>query len=131
MSITYHQQFAKRSAGHALAFLREGDMAKYLIQGSYTPDGIQGLMKEGASGRRDHFRQNVASLDGSVETLYFAFGSDDLVAIVDLPDNVSSAALSLGIGAGGAFRSRVTVLLTPEEIDEAVRKDISYRRPGA
>jgi uncharacterized protein with GYD domain len=109
---------------------QEVDMAKYLIQGSYTSDGIKGLMKEGGSSRRDHFRQNVSSLNGTVEALYFAFGNDDLVAIVDLPDNVSSAALSLGIGAGGAFRSRVTVLLTPEEVDEAVKKDIGYRPPG-
>jgi uncharacterized protein with GYD domain len=105
-------------------------MAKYLLQGGYTSDGVKGLMKEGGSGRRDHFRQNVDSLGGTVEALYFAFGSDDLVAIVDLPDNVSSAALSLGISAGGAFHSRVTVLITPEEIDRAITKEIGYRPPG-
>jgi uncharacterized protein with GYD domain len=110
--------------------VKEGDMPKYLIQGAYTSEGIKGLVKEGGSSRRDHFQSNVDRLGGMVENLYFAFGTDDLIAIVDLPDNVSSTALSLGIGAGGAFRPRVTVLITPEEVDQAVQKDIGYRPPG-
>lgn len=106
-------------------------MPKYLCLGSYTGQGITGLMKEGGSGRRDHFQQIVNNLGGSVEAFYFAFGSDDLIAVVDLPDNVSSTALSLGIAAGGSFQPRVTVLITPEEVDEAVKKGIGYRPPGA
>lgn len=46
----------------------------------------KGLLKEGASGRRAAVDHVVAELGGTVEAMYFAFGEDDLVCIVDLPD---------------------------------------------
>lgn len=108
-------------------------MPKYMVHGSYTPDGARGLIREGGTSRSSHFRQNISNLGGKVEAFYFAFGEDDIYTIVDLPDNVSSAALSLAIGAGGGFHSSTVVLLTPEEIDHASRKADSagYRPPGS
>lgn len=106
-------------------------MAKYLVQGSYTTEGVQGLMKVGGSSRSAHFEQITKTLGGTVEAFYYAFGTDDVVSIVELPGDVEVAALSLGIAAGGAFRPRVTVLVTPDRVDEAVKKDIGYRAPGA
>ena len=107
-------------------------MAKYLSYGSYTLEGVRGLLKEGGSSRSAHFKEVIANLGGKVEAFYFAFGGDDIYAIVDLPDNVSAAAVSLAIGAGGGFRGSTTVLLTPEEMDQAARKAAStgYRPPG-
>jgi hypothetical protein len=49
---------------------------------------------------------------------------------MDLPDNASAAALSLAVSAGGASKVKTTVLLTPEEIDQAAKKSIHYRPPG-
>ena len=60
-----------------------------------------------------------------------AFGGDDFLAIADLPDNASAAAISLAVSASGAIRSQTTVLLTPEEIDAAAKKTVDYRAPGA
>ncbi|MFD7434839.1 GYD domain-containing protein [Streptomyces sp. NPDC059861] len=105
-------------------------MAKFLIQATYTPEGTKGLLKEGASGRRAAVEQVVTGLGGTVETMYFAFGEDDLVLIVDFPDPVSMAAVSLTVKASGALRTRATPLLTLDEIDEATRRQVPFRAPG-
>ena len=107
-------------------------MPNYLIHGSYTLDGVRGLLKEGGSSRRSHFTENVGNLGGRVEAFYFAFGGEDIYAIVDLPDNVSSTAISLALGAGGGFRASTIVLITPEEVDQATKKValVGYRPPG-
>ncbi|MFJ9865210.1 GYD domain-containing protein [Streptomyces sp. NPDC101165] len=87
-------------------------MPKFLIQATYTPEGTKGLRKEGASGRRAAVDHVVTGLGGTVEAMYFAFGEDDLVCIVDFPDLVSMAAVSLSVKAGGALHTRATPLLT-------------------
>ena len=105
-------------------------MAKYLLQGSYTAEGSKGLLKDGGSKRRAAAKTLVESLGGKIECLYFAFGDTDVVAIVDMPDPASAAAASLTIGASGGLTSKLTVLLTPEEIDQAAKKSASYTPPG-
>jgi uncharacterized protein with GYD domain len=105
-------------------------MAKYLLEASYTQEGIKGLMKEGGTGRRSAVETAVKGLGGSVEAFYYVFGDDDVMVIVDMPDNVSAAAMSLGVSASGAVTAGVRVLITPEEIDAAVKKSIEYRAPG-
>ena len=74
--------------------------------------------------------QLINDQGGTVEAFYFAFGENDIYAIVDLPDNVSIAAISLAVGAGGGARACTTVLLTPEEMDKATQKAVNYRPPG-
>ncbi|MET9083713.1 GYD domain-containing protein [Streptomyces sp. NPDC004237] len=106
-------------------------MPKFLIQAAYTSEGTKGLLKEGASGRRAAVDHVVAGLGGTVEAMYFSFGEDDFVCILDFPDPVSMAAVSLSVKASGAIRTRATPLLTPEEIDEAVRRQVDFRPPGA
>ncbi|MER5752352.1 GYD domain-containing protein [Streptomyces sp. NPDC002088] len=105
-------------------------MPKYLIQATYTPEGTKGLLNEGASGRRAAVDQAVSSLGGKVEAMYFAFGEEDVVLIIDLPDPVSMAAISLTVKASGALHTRATPLLTLDEIDEATRRQVSFRAPG-
>jgi uncharacterized protein with GYD domain len=105
-------------------------MAKYLIQANYVGEGIKGLLKEGGSGRRTIVEKLFGSVGGKVEACYYAFGETDLFIIADMPDNVSAAAISLTVNATGAATTRVTVLLTPEEIDAATQKAVSYRAPG-
>jgi uncharacterized protein with GYD domain len=105
-------------------------MPKYLWQVSYTAEGAKGLVAEGGTGRRVAVQQMLDSVGGKLEAFYYAFGSDDLVVIADVPDNVSVAALSLRTATGGAARSRTTVLLTPEEVDQATQRNVEYRLPG-
>lgn len=105
-------------------------MAKYLLQGSYTAEGAKGLMKDGGSKRRAAAKTLVESVGGKIECMYFAFGKTDIVAIVDMPDAASAAAASLAIAAGGGLAGKMTVLLTPEELDQAAKKPIKYTPPG-
>ena len=105
-------------------------MPKYLLQGSFTVDGVKGVLKEGGSKRRAVIEQMVRDLGGTLEAFYFAFGESDVFVIIDLPDNVSSAAVSLAVGAGGAVRASTTVLITPEDMDQAVQKRVNYNPPG-
>ena len=105
-------------------------MPKYLIQASYTVEGVKGLLKDGGSKRRAVVEQLIKDQGGTMEAFYFAFGENDIYAIVDLPDNVSIVAVSLAVGAGGGARASTTVLITPEEMDQAAQKTVNYRPPG-
>ena len=106
-------------------------MAKYLISASYTSEGIKGLLQDGGSARRDAASRLLESVGGTVEAMYFAFGSSDAYVIVDMPDNVSVAAAALAVGASGAVTTKTIVLLTPEEMDEACKKSPAYQAPGS
>jgi uncharacterized protein with GYD domain len=110
--------------------LQEVSVPKYLLRASYSAEGSKGLLKDGGTKRQSAARTLVESLGGKLETLYFAFGDTDVVAIVDLPDNATAAAASLTISGTGALSGNITVLLTPEEIDQAARKGGSYTPPG-
>jgi uncharacterized protein with GYD domain len=105
-------------------------MPKYLFQASYTVDGVKGLLKEGGTNRRAAVEQVARSMGGKVEAFYYAFGDDDVIVIVDLPDDASATAVSLIVGASGAVSIKTTVLMTPETVDEATKKSVDYRPPG-
>ena len=105
-------------------------MAKMLWHGSYTVDGVKGLMKEGGTGRRQAVEALISSAGGKVECLYWAFGSDDVYLIADVPDHATAAAVSLAVAAVGAVRINTVVLLTAEEMDAATKKSVTYRPPG-
>ncbi len=105
-------------------------MPKYLIQANYVGEGLKGLLKEGGSSRRAAVEKLFGSVGGKVEAFYYAFGDTDVFIIGDVPDNVTTAALSLTVNAAGAATAKVTVLLTAEEIDAAAKKTPSYRPPG-
>jgi uncharacterized protein with GYD domain len=109
---------------------RRCPMAKYLYQSSYTTEGVKGLLKDGGSKRRAAAEEVAQSLGGKVEAFYFAFGGTDAYVIIDLPDNASAAAGSLAVSASGAIQLKTTVLLTPEEMDSAAKKSVSYSPPG-
>ena len=105
-------------------------MTKYLIQFSYTQEGLTGLMSEGGRKRRDATEKLVESLGGKLLAYYFSFGDYDGVAIVDRLDNIEIATAVLTAAASGAVKTKTTVLLDPEEVDKAVKKSASYRPPG-
>jgi uncharacterized protein with GYD domain len=105
-------------------------MPKFLLTASYTVDGVKGLMKEGGTSRRNAAEAAIKSAGGTMEGFYFAFGDDDAVVIFDAPDNATAVAASVTINASGAVRTKTVVLLTPEEMDQATKKKVSYRAPG-
>jgi uncharacterized protein with GYD domain len=108
----------------------EDVMAKYMIHAAYTAEGLKGLQKDKASGRREVVNGAINGLGGKLEGYYFAFGDTDVVCMVDMPDNTAMAALAVAVSASGLVRTQVTPLLTVEEVDKALQKSVSYRAPG-
>ncbi len=105
-------------------------MPKYLLEVSYTLDGVKGVMAKGGSAREQAARAAAESVGGTLESFYFAFGSADVFTVADLPDNAAAAALALTVTAGGGATVRTIVLLAPAEIDAATQKSVTYTPPG-
>jgi uncharacterized protein with GYD domain len=105
-------------------------MPKFLVQGSYTSEGVKGVLKEGGTARKTAVAAAAKALGGKLEAFYFAFGAHDVVGIVDVPDNVTAAALAMGIGSTGTVHLATTVLLTPDEVDQATQKTVKFRAAG-
>ena len=105
-------------------------MKKYLIKGNYNADGIKGLAQEGGSSRKSAVEKMLAGVGGKVESFYYAFGEADVYLVVELPDDISAAAVGLRVNASGLVNISTTVLLSPEDIDAASKKSTNYRAPG-
>lgn len=105
-------------------------MAKYLFEASYLSEGVNGLLKEGGTRRRQAVDELFRSLGGAVEVFYYVFGDRDVVIIGELPDNATAAALAMKVNAAGVTTCKTAVLLTAQDIDLAVTKTGRYRPPG-
>lgn len=101
-------------------------MPKYMFTASYTLDGVKGLLEVGGSHRAAAVDELVGSVNGKVEAFYYAFGDDDAYLIAELPDAAAATALSLRIAAGGTVSVKTTVLLDATQVDEAVKRKVSY-----
>lgn len=106
-------------------------MPKYLLQVNYTLDGVKALVDKGGSVRKAAAAAAAKSAGGKVESFHFGFGTTDAFVIADMPDNAAMAALALTVSAGGGATVDTTVLLTPEEIDQAAGVKVKYRPPGS
>jgi uncharacterized protein with GYD domain len=105
-------------------------MPKYLFQAKYTVRGEEGVRAKGGTDRLNAWTDTVRGVGGEVECLYFEFGDRDVCSIVELPDDEAAAAVSLIANASGGVETQTTVLLTPEQVDEASNRAVSYRPPG-
>lgn len=105
-------------------------MPAYMIRASYTLDGLQGLLKEGGSGRRKAIETLVSSLGGHLESIHWAFGERDAYVICDLPDDEAAAAASLRVSASGMAQCDTVKLLTADQVDTATDRQLEYRAPG-
>ena len=106
-------------------------MPKFLIKVSYSSDGARGLLQEGGTGRRAAVQKAIEGLGGKIESFYYAYGEDDAYLIIDVPDAASGLAVSLAVNSSGKIRATTIPLITPEEIDVACKKSVTYRAPGA
>src|SRR5262245_55644631 len=104
---------------------------KFLFKASYNSEGLQGVKAQGASSRISAAQDMCKSLGGSLEAFYFAFGDTDAYVMVDLPDREAAAALAIAVGASGRLtKTETVVLLTADEFDEALKREVTYRAPG-
>ena len=108
-------------------------MPRYMLEVAYTPEAWATMVKK-PQDRIEAVRPVVRKLGGTIETAYFAFGEHDLVAIVNMPDNVSVAAFSIAASAGGSIKAiKTTPLMTIREGMQAMRKAkrSAYEPPSA
>jgi uncharacterized protein with GYD domain len=111
-------------------------MPYYLVQLSYTPEAWRALT-DNPQDRQDAVTPLVERLGGRfVSTKFLCFGEYDLMAIVEMPDNVNAAAFSMTISAGGAVKAfRTTPLIPMAEGIAAMRQagaaKAQYRGPAA
>lgn len=106
-------------------------MAKYLFEASYTQEGLKGLLQHGGTNRREAVEKLLASVGGSLEAFYYAFGDNDLYVIAELPDDTAATAASLTVGATGMGSVKTTVLMAPETVDEAIGRTVDYQPPSS
>jgi uncharacterized protein with GYD domain len=102
-----------------------------MLQASYTAEGVKGLIKDTASGRKAAVKAGLKTVGGKLECMYYCFGKDDVVVIMDLTDNVAAVSLIAAVGATGLVRARTTPLITIEEMDKGLAKKSGYRGPGS
>ena len=106
-------------------------MPYYLFQASYTSAAVADLCKKPRN-REGVIRSLVENLGGKLEGAWLAFGDYDVVAVMNMPNNVSAAAVSMAAAAGGALRSaKTTPLLKFSEGVSALKKATraGYRPP--
>jgi uncharacterized protein with GYD domain len=109
-------------------------MAKYVTLFTYTSEAWA-RMVQNPGDRIAPVRRLAESLGGSVECVYWMLGGYDGIVILDVPDSISAAALSITVGSTGALKSLQThELLTQEQLGQALSqsKDAAqaYRPPG-
>jgi uncharacterized protein with GYD domain len=97
-------------------------MAHYLLQISYVPEAWTALVKE-PQDRSEAVRGPIEKLGGKIDRLWLAFGEDDLIGILDMPDNIAAAAISIAFSAGGACKKvKTTPLMSIQDGMEAMKK---------
>jgi len=97
-------------------------MPLYMWQGAYTSEGWAAMIEK-PQNRVQAVRPAIERLGGKIRSAFFCFGEYDVILIVEMPDNVSAAALSMAIASGGAIRnSKITVLITPDDGLAAMKK---------
>jgi len=97
-------------------------MAKYVSFFTYTSDAWA-RMTQSPGDRTATIRQVADSLGGSVECVYWMFGTHDGMVIIDVPDLISAAAMSIAAGSSGAFKTVEThELLTQEQLGQVLSR---------
>lgn len=108
-------------------------MPQYLCEVAYSPQGWAAVIEK-PQNRIEAIRPAVEKLGGKIKDAWFAFGDYDVIALLEMPDNISAAALSIAFSAGGACRSvKTTPLLSIEDGIEAIKRagKSGYRPPSA
>lgn len=97
-------------------------MPFYMFQARYSPNAIKAMV-ENPQDREAPARALIESMGCQLHSMFFCMGTEDLVAIIEAPDDTTMAAGSMVIGASGAFSGGATTkLLTPQEAVTAMEK---------
>lgn len=103
---------------------------KFFILASYSAEGAKGVLKTGSgTDRKQMTEAMITELGGKLESYYYISNCDAYV-ICELPSMAAAAAIALTIKASGMGSISTTVLLEPEEVDNAAKLSVKYRHPG-
>jgi uncharacterized protein with GYD domain len=109
-------------------------MAKYAIFFTYSSDAWARMINNPGD-RTAAVRQLTDSVGGSLESAYWMFGTHDGFVIVDVPDPVRAAAVSVAVGSTGSFKHLEThELLTQDQLGQVLsharNAAEAYQAPG-
>jgi uncharacterized protein with GYD domain len=107
-------------------------MPLYMTQFSYSAEAWAALARK-PENRKEAVSRLCQQLGGRLSALYYCFGEYDGVLIAEAPDEVTVTAILISAIAPGHVRAtKTTVLLTPEQAVEAMRRagGVTYRAPG-
>jgi uncharacterized protein with GYD domain len=109
-------------------------MPKYVSFFTYSSEAW-GRMISAPGDRTAALRQVLDSVGGSLDAMYWMFGDYDGMVIIDVPDSVSAAAVSIAAGSSGAFKHLEThELFTQEQLGETLARARNttelYQPPG-
>jgi uncharacterized protein with GYD domain len=97
-------------------------MATYLLEISYT-SAAWAAMLANPQDRSKAVAPAIKKLGGKIVGLWWAFSKRDAIAIIEMPDNVSVAAFSMAVAAGGSCKSFATTqLLSAADGIDAMKK---------
>lgn len=106
-------------------------MPKFLLKARYTaPAGVKGLLEDGGTEREAAVRALAESMGGKIEAFYFALGDVDAYTIAEAPSIEAMTAVSLAVAASGLATVDTVQLITPAEVDAAVKMSPFYDAPG-
>jgi len=95
-------------------------MPHYMLQARYSTEAIKAMTDE-PQDREAAATALIERFGGRLLSFHFCFGADDVVALAELPDDATMAAVSMTIGASGGFSSaRTTKLFSAGEAKRAM-----------
>jgi uncharacterized protein with GYD domain len=109
-------------------------MAKFAVFFSYSSDAWARLI-DSPGDRGAAVEQMLGSVGGSLESIYWMFGTHDGIAIIDVPDSVSVAALNVAtLSTGAISHVQSQELLTQQQFSHVLQQARDavqvFRRPG-
>jgi uncharacterized protein with GYD domain len=107
-------------------------MPKFLMQATFTPDGVKNLIEQGGTKRQEQLQGLAQSLGGTLEAVYFSPQRNEGFVILDLPDGqrINLAGTLMAVNAGGFVQIKAQPVLTARELDSAVERARSIKVPG-
>jgi len=97
-------------------------MAKYALMGGYSTETWAKFIQNPGD-RQAPVRRAVEAAGGKLETLYWSFGDDDYLVIMDCPDDVAAAAIAVAVGSTGALRNLRTIkLIEANQLQQVLQK---------
>jgi uncharacterized protein with GYD domain len=95
-------------------------MPFYLFQARYTPAALKAMV-ENPQDREAAARPLIEAVGGTLHNLFFCFGTEDIVALIEAPDDVAMAAGAFAVGASGALsRGSTTKLMSAGDAMKAM-----------